>query len=259
MREIGCSSIVRPLYGFFGQMPKPQLLYRLGDFVENFSVRRRPEKTMTDKMLTPCLPLLSAVALTVVLLAAGGCALSPQSLTLRPFIDVPAEPIGRGRPLVLQVSDERSQAEIGRRGGVYDTASINLGTDVSQAVFAALAERLEASGFEVRSGSDATAPLGSEPADDLELRVVVRRVAYTARPDPLIGGLLFNEISTQAALKASLTAAGLSRSGLYQASSVQRQLGYPTAAENEEIVNEVIAQALKQLLLDPELTLLLAR
>lgn len=190
-----------------------------------------------------------------VLVLTGGCALSPQTLMLRPFIDAPATPIGRDRALLLGVDDRRPEAALGRRGGVYDTALISPANSASDAVFAALAERLRAGGFQVVTEPQDGAGGGVAAA----LQVTLLRLDYVVRPDPLVLGPLFNEIRASAVLSATLTAAATRRSGVYQASSVQRQLGYPTAADNEETVNGVLSDALKQLLLDPELRTLLAR
>lgn len=203
------------------------------------------------------IPLKSGVALLTLLLWLGGCALSPQQVLLRPFIDVPADLPGNGRSIKVTVTDDRQQPAFGHRGGVYNTAEITPRGDVAQAVFRALAERLQASRFTVINGA-ATGELTATAPAELELAVQVRQLDYLTRNDLLVGGPLLNEIRLTALLTATARTAGASRSGRYQANSVLRRLGHPSAAENEEMINEVLSQALKQLLLDGQLRAMLA-
>jgi uncharacterized lipoprotein YajG len=86
-----------------------------------------------------------------VLLAAEliSCALSPQTVAIKPLLNAQSYPLGRGRNLVREVLDQRPKFYFGSRGGVYHTALITPRTDVAQAIRQALAERLSANGFKV--------------------------------------------------------------------------------------------------------------
>ena len=192
----------------------------------------------------------------------SACALSPQTVALRPYIDVRAEPIGRGRGLDLSVADARPGPELGRRGGVYDTAAITPRNDVAQAIQVALSERLEASGFVTGppappGAADAGFP-GAAPGAGPVMRVTLRELSYEVSSTPATGGPLLREVRLRAVVAAEVLNAGARRSGEYQASGAVRRLGYPGSAENEELINEVLAQALQRLMQDRNLLDLLA-
>lgn len=180
----------------------------------------------------------------IMLLILAGCALSPQTVAIKPFVDARSQPIGRDRALALDVVDRRPQQAFGNRGGVYATALISPRTDVAQSVRQALAERLQASGFRI-------APAGSEAP--LALRVDIEKIDYIAHPDQLVGGGLVNEVRIQAAISALARNGGQTLSGQYQANSARRQLGHPKEVDNELFINEVVGETLRQLLHDPKI------
>jgi uncharacterized lipoprotein len=188
----------------------------------------------------------------LVMLLSGlySCALSPQSIALQPILNVPAEPIGRNRLLAVEVMDQRPQQAFGARGGVYDTALIVPRTDVAQAIHTALTERLRASGFNITHWQP-----GMEPS----LRVIIKHIDYVMNEAAIIGGPLINEVRVRAVIEAMVSNGGQSRNGEYQASNARRQVGYLTAADNVSILNEVVAQALQQLLQDRDILDLLTR
>ncbi len=184
----------------------------------------------------------------VLCLALAGCALSPQTVSLLPIVDVAMPDIGRDRPLALIVSDRRASPVLGSRGGLYgDTALITPRNPVDQTVRRALAERLTAAGFRVQPAG-ATAPL--------TLDVQIQQLGYRLDSQP--GGLL-NDARAEALLTATLSTGGqVRRSAQYRANSVRRVAGYPSEADNEALLNEVLGQSLRQLLQDPQLLSLLA-
>jgi uncharacterized lipoprotein len=179
------------------------------------------------------------------------CGLSPQSIALNPLVDVRAEPIGRGRVLMLTVTDQRPQPAFGTRGGVYDTALIVPRTEVAQAIQRVLAERLRASGFKVLQGQ--------QQGLELSMHVMIKSIDYVINEASAIGGPLINEVRVHAIIEAVVNNVGMIRSGNYQANSARRQVGYLSAPDNEIIINEVIAQVLKQLLQDQNILALLAQ
>lgn len=187
------------------------------------------------------MPLLLQLFIGLSVLSIMGCALSPQNVSLQPRVNVAADPIGRGRPLTLIVTDQRSQQTFGSRGGVYETALLTPRNNVSDAVYKALAERLTAGGFTITQAS---------VNSDLSLEVIIKNIDYVVRENAALSGPLINEVSVHAVIEAVVNNRGLIRSGQYQANSARRQVGYLSAAENEFIINEVIAQVLQQLLQD---------
>lgn len=193
-----------------------------------------------------------AVIFFLLWLTAGaltGCALSPQTVTLSPLIDVGMPAIGHGRTLSLRVSDQRPQQAFGSRGGIYNgTALITPRNDVAQTLQRALAERLRAAGFRV-VGSEETTPLG--------LAVQIQRIDYRVTQAQGLNGVLVNNAKVTAQLQATVHSGNRSSSGQYRASSVRQVLGYPSAAANDSMINDAVTEALRQLLQDPDLLALL--
>lgn len=187
--------------------------------------------------------------LLIVLLIPTGCALSPQTVTLTPLVDAAVPAIGRGRPLALTVSDTRASPVFGSRGGLYgDTALIMPGDDVAGSVRRALAERLTAAGFRVLPAG-ATAPHA--------LSVDIRQLDYRLETPPGLGSGMMHDARAEAILDAVLTHPGGQHGARYRAGSVRRVVGYPGEADNAALLNEVVAQSLRQLLQDPRLLALL--
>lgn len=179
-------------------------------------------------------------SLTMVLIASvalGACALSPQTITLKPAIDARSHPIGRSRELALEVVDLRPTQHFGSRGGVYgETALLNPQTDVVTTVRRALAERLTASQFAV------TPPNANAP---LALRVEIQRIDYIARGEPIV-----NEVRAVALIRAIVRNGGRTLTSQYQANTARRVVGPPGEAANEAILNEVMGKVLQRLLQD---------
>lgn len=178
-----------------------------------------------------------------------GCGLSPQTVALRPVLNVPSPAIGQGRSLALVVVDRRATPAFGSRGGVYDTALITPLTDVAAAVRKALAERLQASGFVIQATE-----AQNRVAAALALHVEINKIDYRII-GPAIGSPVVNDVQVKALLNATLRSAnaGRSLSGTYQAASFRRVAAYPSAADNADLLNKVVATALQQLLQDPKM------
>lgn len=186
--------------------------------------------------------LVLAIVLAFVL---SSCALSPQTVAIKPLLDVQSYPIGRGRSLALDVVDQRPDVHFGTRGGVYGTALISPRVDVAQAIRQSLAERLSANGFSV------TLP---QPASPLSMRVEIQRIDYIASGDPIV-----NEIQVRAAIRAITRNGEKSLSSQYKASNTRQVLKPPNEVENEAIINEVVAETLKRMLNDKSILDLLAQ
>jgi len=175
----------------------------------------------------------------------GGCALSPQTVAIKPLIDARSYPIGRGRSLALEVVDQRPVAHFGTRGGLYDTAFISPRTEVAPVIRQALAERLGADGFKVTL-DQASAPLA--------IRVEIQRIDYIASGDPMK-----KEVRVEAAIRAVTRNGGRTLTSQYRASKTHQVLTPPDEVENEAIINEVVAEALRRLLQDGALLDLLGQ
>lgn len=228
---------------------------RLGQFghrtllMKDFPLCSRLRAGAKSSTTVSSLTVLGSILLAGMLLLQG-CALSPQTVTLTPLVDAAVPTVGRGRPMALSVNDARETTAFGSRGGLYgDTALLVPGEDVAQSVRRALAERLTAAGFRVMPGGEA-APHA--------LSVDIRRLSYRLETPPGLAGGVINDARTEAILDAVLTHPAGRHGARYQAGSVRRVVGYPSEADNVALLNEVVAQALRQLLQDPRLQALLA-
>lgn len=185
----------------------------------------------------------------LLLVGLGGCALSPQTVTLSPLIDVGVPQIGHGRVLALTVTDQRPRQSFGSRGGIYGaTATIRPGGNVAQTLRRALAERLRAAGFRVVAGA---------ASNGLQLAVQIHQIHYQIKQAQGLGGTLVNNVQVTVQINATVHSGSQSSSGQYQASSVRQVLGYPSAADNATMINVAVDRALRQLLQDPQLLSLL--
>lgn len=180
------------------------------------------------------------LALTVVTsaLALAGCALSPQTITIAPTLDVPAEPVGQGRVVGLHVLDEREKKSLGSRGGVYaDSSDISPANDVAEAVGTAMRTGLLAQGYQ----------LGSAEAG-IVLKVAVTRLSYDVP-----AGAVAATANLAATLRITAERNGDSMSTDYH-STVTRTLPVaPTAAQNEKWVNELLGETITRFFADPKM------
>lgn len=184
--------------------------------------------------------------LVSLLVLAPGCALSPQTVTLKPVVDAPSHPIGRGRELALEVVDLRPNPYFGSRGGIYgETALISPRVEVADTIRRALAERLTASQFVV------TPPNPNAP---LSIRVEIQRIDYIASGQPII-----DEVRTLAAIRAIVRNGDRTLTSQFQANSTRRVAGPPGEVQNETIINEVVEKVLQRLLQDGGIIELLSR
>lgn len=177
--------------------------------------------------------------LTVLLV---GCALSPQSITVRPILDVSIPPSARPHIIQLQVRDMRSSQVFGTRGGIYNTALLEPRTDITSSIYRSLAERLRNGNFNIVTDNRSNSPL---------LEVRIKQIQYSS--SPIIAGGLINEIRINALFEATARHGNRTLSGQYQATSTQQVSGYPSAEANEKLINKVTAEALRQLLSDQKL------
>ena len=175
-----------------------------------------------------------------------GCALSPQSVVLRPVLNVTIPPLSQPRTIALTVLDMRSSKAFGVRGGIYDTALITPRTDVAQTLRRILAERLQSGNFRVIDRIEA-----DDAAAALSLEVRIERINYGVTP--LVTGGLLNEVRVEALFQAIARNGERTLSGQYQAVGTRQINGYLNAEQNEALLNEVVGKALQNILADHEL------
>ncbi|MGE0385726.1 MAG: YajG family lipoprotein [Gammaproteobacteria bacterium] len=189
---------------------------------------------------------IAAGAAAIAILAAGGCALSPQMVALNPAVQSAPVFQGNGRTLALAVEDRRPQAAFGTRGGIYGTTSeISPGTDVSGAVRAALAGRLSGAGFAVQ-------PPGAP--GQVDMRVAINAIDYAASGSPAV-----NAIDLGANMDLTVSLDGNTYRGDARVSERRSVLTAPTAQDNEQFLNEIVGRAIDRLLANPDLATFLSK
>jgi uncharacterized lipoprotein len=173
------------------------------------------------------------------LLLLGGCALSPQEIGADPLLDLAALPKDGGDVTVaLSVSDRRAQPVLGRRGGVYDTATVTMAPDLAERLRERIAQGLSMRGYKVAAPG---AP------GNLTLDVEVAAMTYTVTP-----GQLTRTVEVATTIKARSRAGDIVRTNEYRDARTKEFVKPPTETENAALVNESIAAALQRMLADPE-------
>jgi len=174
------------------------------------------------------------------LLLLGGCALSPQVVSVQPVLDAAALPRdGAATALTLAVADVRTNAVVGYRGGVYDTATITLSEATTAHMQAALAKALAARGFSVVA---AGTPAG------IDLRVELGELGYKVTQ-----GQVTRTVEVTSTIRARSQSGSITHTGEYRDTRTQEFVKPPADDENEALVNEVLSAALQRLVADAEL------
>jgi uncharacterized lipoprotein len=181
---------------------------------------------------------IQSALLGVVLL--GGCALSPQVVSVQPVLDTVALPKdGASITLTLAVADVRTNAIVGYRGGVYDTATITLSEATTARMQTGLAKALAARGFNV-------AAAGTRAA--IDLRVELAELGYKVTQ-----GQVTRSVEVTATIRARSKSGEVTHSGEYRDTRTQEFVKPPADDKNEALINEVLSAALQRLVADAEL------
>ena len=185
------------------------------------------------------------ISLVGALLLLGGCALSPQQLTIQPMLPLNGDAWGRGVPLTVTGEDRRSDPVLGSRGGVYgETSTLTISNDLGLALARAAKGYLATQGFQINHADSSAA----------RLHIVVDELRYEA-PDEKIG----RETRIVAVLRAEATRGGDSLTGRYQSRAEYRSVTRPDAADNTRWINQLLAETLQRMFADPELRQFLLR
>jgi len=174
------------------------------------------------------------------------CALTPQSVTLRPKVEVAATSLGQGRTVGVTVVDERPRSIVGYRGVGTMGATITTAGDPPSAVQAALADGLRRHGFN---------PVMGQVPEGRELRVEIRGLDYT-----LSQAVFGSTLRTESTLK-GICVIGSTRpyEGTYRGEYEESIHIVPSDSANEEYLNLVLSRAIQRLFQDTQLIQCLAR
>lgn len=175
------------------------------------------------------------------LILLGGCALSPQTVSIAPSIDTAnLDKIGDGKKIALDIADNRSTAVIGTRGGVYaDTSEITTDADVRTPMREELVSALQAMGYRVVQAG--------EPAD-AALSVIIDTIKYSTI-DKTVG----KSVEIAAIVRVISKVGNREYTGRYRSKRTTDVLKAPDATENEKMINAAVSQVLERVLTDSEL------
>ncbi len=182
--------------------------------------------------------------LLVVTSLLAGCALSPQSIVLAPKVTVPAGVVALSGPITVTGYDERVVPWVGTRGGVYGGSNrINIGNNVQSAVKTAVEHALVEMGM--TPGSTAKAP---------QFQVYVDQLKYQVPDSNYI-----TKVDLKATVRVVVRANGKSYQGSYSAQEARRVFKAPSDEDNQEMVNDVLGDAIERAFEDPGLMRFMAR
>ncbi len=176
-------------------------------------------------------------ALLAVLLLSG-CTLSPQTIHVTPAITIAPESFGRGHSINVLVQDNRQDATIGSRGGVYrNSSTIRSANDVAEAVRAQTAAGLVAQGYAL-TGTEA----------ESMLRIGIDQLSYVVP-----AGALATSADITAVLRIVAQRDNRQFETTYKSTVNRRFPVTPTATQNEVWINEVLNETLHRFFADPKM------
>lgn len=179
----------------------------------------------------------------------AGCALSPQTVTLTPTLNLGKEVVAQGQVVSIQVVDERPNSTLGSRGGIYaKTSLIQSGNDVAEAVRIATEQGLIAQGYRVDNA------VGNSNTAAVALKMAITELSYVVPQGPVATG-----VDMTVALRVTAERADGTHTANYR-SAVNRKFPVtPTLSQNEIWISEVLSQTLTRFFADPQMRAFLVK
>ena len=190
----------------------------------------------TLTQLTKFALLCAALSLTVF-----GCAFRSQTVTLEPSVDVSSQSIGNQQTIVVQVVDERTNTELGRRGnGALRGAAIKTDADIEAVFSESIINNLRTMGY--------NAVPADTPGTGVVMRVDVRSIEYETSSGFFTGG-----VHARGAMKVTATRNQTSYDRLYRVDEEKRTVVVPGANANSRQINTTVSALIQELFDDPAL------
>lgn len=168
----------------------------------------------------------------------GGCAFSPQQVTINPRISMDGEQYGGGRSVSVTAEDERADKTLGSRGGVYkDTSVITIDNDMPQAIVNAVKAKLATQGFNVNA-QDSNA----------DLAVVVEELRYAIPEQSVV-----KKVDLNCVIRVDIRAGSEHFTGRFRTTAGQEMLFNPDMKRNQEMINKVLSDTLARAFSDAKL------
>jgi uncharacterized lipoprotein YajG len=194
---------------------------------------------------------LSLLPRFLVLLACGAllsaCAISPQTVAVKPDLKVPSMPIGRNRSISVETRDMRQNATLGTLGGVYNSAYISTDAQMQRSITQSAITVLQSWDF-------AAVPSNLGSSDMATMTLEVLGMDYE-RPKTNVGGNVV--VKCRIGVKVTTSDGTYSSEYLSRRSEQVAVIGTPNG--NKRMVNDTINQALNGIFLDEKLQRFMAR
>lgn len=177
----------------------------------------------------------------------SACALSPQTVIVKPDLKVPSMPIGHNRAVSVDTRDLRRETTIGTLGGVYNSAYISTDANLERSVSQAAVTVLQSWDF-----AAVPSTLGNSDMTTFTLEII--DIDYQ-RPKTNVGG----NVVVKCRIGVKISKDGATYSGEYLSQRSEQVAVIGTANGNKRMVNDTINQALNQVFLDSKLQRFMAR
>ena len=180
---------------------------------------------------------MKAVAMLLVVLAASGCAITPQEASVKPEAVISRDSIGQGTAVALRLADERPSKSLGNRGSAFiKGAEIRSSEDIAATVKQSVHDGLLLKGFTVTDYWD-DAPVA--------LALELRSLEYSTSTGFWTGGVKVN-----AAIKAIATRNGRVFEQMYRTDKERRVVFVPGADANEAQITTALQEVIEQIFND---------
>lgn len=176
----------------------------------------------------------------------SSCAMSPQTIAIKPDLKVSSMPIGRGRSLAVTTRDLRSNTSMGARGGLYNSAELTTDSRMTQSITQESIKVLQSWDFAAVpvALSNRTMPVFTVEMVDIDYQ----------RPASSVGG----NVSIKCRVAVKVDMGNSTFSGEYSSKRSETVAVQATSSGNVRLVNETVTQALEQIFKDPKLQRFLA-
>lgn len=186
-----------------------------------------------------------SIAVAVALLTAS-CALSPQTVVVKPDVRVSSMPIGRGRSIAVTTRDQRRDATLGERGGLYKSAELTTDERMVQSINQSVVTVLQSWDF-------AALPASMGKPNSPTFVVEVLGLDYQ-HPVSTVAG----DVTVKCRISVRVEMGGDFYEGEYTSRRTEQVPVMPTAEVNKRLVNETVSQALQRMFQDSKMQRFLA-
>lgn len=177
----------------------------------------------------------------------SACAMSPQTVAVKPELKVPSMPIGHSRQVKVDTVDRRRDPTVGILGGVYKSAYLTTDARMEQSITQEAVTVLQSWDF-------VAVPRNLGSHDMANFTIEILDIDYQ-RPTSSVGG----NVTVKCRVGVKVEMGNETYSGEYMSQRTEQVAGMGTVAGNRRMVNDTISQALNQIFLDGKLQRFMAR